>query len=190
MSRSGRDTAYLGGVLESWRAAFADAEGDNLPELYRAAAARARAGDWTQLRPLLAVLRTILRSNNTLTTRLSTALRDPTEPVADEATGGELWALPEHLPAALNPLQAVLAATKPDDVDDPQWLGAGRPPRPLRVVDPGDGRVAGLLAIPPLGAGMRLWSLGMGAATVARESQVWWRGLRARVGLDQPPPAA
>lgn len=40
-----------------------------MPDLYAATARRAAADDWTQLRPLLLVLRTMLRINTTFVAR-------------------------------------------------------------------------------------------------------------------------
>ena len=189
MSSSRDDKAYLAGVLEAWRAGFADAEGDNMVELYGAAAARARADDWTELRPLLAVLRTVLRINSTLAVHVSSALRESIEPTADAATADELWALHEHLSAALRPLGAVLAATEPAG-GDPGWLGAGRPRRPVRVPAPDEGSLHALLGIPLTGAALTVFALSGGVRAMTQESRVWWRGFRVRVGLDQPAPTS
>lgn len=125
-----------------------------------------------------------MRITNTLTIELATTLRDSADPAADGVIAEELWALHEHLSAALHPLNAVLTATAPAP-GDPEWLGAGRPRRPVRVADPGEGSVKGLLAIPGLAVGITVWSLGMAAATVTRESRGWWRGSRGRRGLDR-----
>ena len=172
--RDGQDADYLQGVLERWRAAFADAEGEHIRPLYTAGARRGREDDWSDLRPLLRVVRTMLMITSTFVDQIGYGLEGSIEPGADAQTAQELHDIATHLRAALGPLHAVLSATNPQP-GVPEGPGAGRPRRPVRVVDPEVGGVRGLLAIPTVAATGVLIGVGTGLGAAVQTSRLWWR---------------
>lgn len=129
-----RDRDYLDEVLAEWRLGFARAEGENIPELYSAATRRVRAGDWTQVRPLLRVLRTILLINSTLTLHLSIAQLESRDPDANPDVAAGLQEAPDGLDAARVGLDRALRATAEAGV--PRTPGAGRPAVEGRIYEP------------------------------------------------------
>lgn len=174
MTRAERDSAYLAEVLEAWRAAFATAEGDNMPDLYAATARRAAADDWTQLRPLLLVLRTMLRINTTFVAQIGYSLQQSIEPGADRQTAAELLEVSRLLREAQEPLAAALRATNPQPgVDGP---GAGRPRVPGYVIDPQKGGLRGLLDIAAMAGVGTMIGVGVGASSAVQTARLWWRG--------------
>lgn len=173
--RSDTDIAYLDAVLRGWRGAFADAEGDNMPQLYEAAFRRARENDWSQLRPLLLVLRTTLRISNQWVNQIAHGLQLSRYPEADAETVRELHRLTLRLAEATEALQDVLNATRPIP-GQPDGYGAGKAREPVAMADPARGGVRGLLDIGLLTAGAVAGSAGVGAMAVLQGVRVWWRG--------------
>lgn len=177
MKRSGKDVAYLSQVLQSWRAAFDEAEGDNMPALYDAAVGRGREDDWSQLRPLLLVLRTMLRINTTFAGAIAYGLAQSIETTADAQTVEELRELQRALQDALKPLQNVLRATDPDP-GVPDGPGAGRPSKPGHVIDPEQGGLRGLVDVATMAGVGAVTGAGFAVASVAEASRAWWRATR------------
>lgn len=175
MKRSEQDAAYLSEVLEAWRGAFASAVGDNMPEFYAATAHRALHDDWTQLRPLLVVLQTMLRINTTFVGQIAYSLQQSIEPSADAGTAAKLFEVSRLLREALHPLAAALEATtpRPGTTDGP---GVGRPREPVRVLAPDRGGVRGLLDIATLAGLGTLVGVGVGLGTAVQAARLWWRG--------------
>ena len=168
------EVVYLQVVLERWREAFADAEGEHMRELYGAGAMRATENDWTHLRPLLRVVRTMLTTTSTFAEQVGYGLGRSLEPTADAETAKELHELARQLRAAIVPLQAVLRATNPEP-DLPEGPGAGRPRRPVHVLDPARGGLRGFLDIPAVAATGVLLGVGTGIAASVQASRIWWR---------------
>lgn len=88
--RDRQDAVYLQGVLERWREAFAEAEGDHIKRLYDAGAMRGTEDDWTHLRPLLRVIRTMLITTSTFADQIGSGLERSIEPTADAQTAQDL----------------------------------------------------------------------------------------------------
>ena len=142
-SSAERDQVYLDSVLTDWRSGFARAEGENMPELYAAAVRRVRAGDWTQVRPLLRVLRTIVRINATVTMHLSIAQLESRDPEANPAVATALQETAAGLRAALGGLEDALTAIAVPG--EPTGLGAGEPHTPGRLFEPDLRSVRGII---------------------------------------------
>lgn len=129
-----RDRDYLGEVLAEWRLGFARAEGENIPELYSAAARLVRAGDWEHVRPLLRVLRTILLINSNLLLNLSGAQLESRDPDANPDVAAGLQEARDGLVAARVGLDRALRGTAEAGV--PRTPGAGRPAVERRIYEP------------------------------------------------------
>ena len=182
--RDRQDAIYLQAVLERWRAAFADAEGEHISELYAAGATRGTEDDWVHLRPLLRVLRVMLTTTSTFVDQIGYGLERSIEPTADAETARELHELASRLRAAMGPLVAVLQATNPDP-DIPEGPGAGRPRRPVRVIAPEQGGLRGLLDIPAMaGVGLMI-GVGTSIGATVQTARAWWRA----TWPPQAPPA-
>lgn len=173
--RADQDIAYLDEVLRAWRGAFADAESDNMPQLYEASYRRSRENDWSQLRPLLLVLRTILRINNQLIPQIAFGLQLSSHPGADGQTVQELHKLTVRLAVTAEALQDVLDATRPVP-DQPDGFGAGKPREPVDIADPGRGGLRGLLDVGRIAAATVVGSASIGALAVVQGARLWWRG--------------
>lgn len=173
--RAEQDVVYLNRVLNAWRGAFADAESDNMPELYEAGFRRGRENDWSQLRPLLLVLRTILRINDQWISQIAFGLQLSSDPAADAETARELHRLTLRLAEAAEALQDVLDATRPVP-GQPDGYGAGKPREPVTAVDPSRGGLRGLVDIGLLAGTTVLGSAGIGAMATVQGARLWWRG--------------
>lgn len=141
-----------------------------MPELYAATARRAAADDWAELRPLLLVLRTMLRINTTFVGQIGCSLQQSIEPGADLQTAAELLEVSRLLREAQEPLADGLKATNPQPgVDGP---GAGRPRLPGYVIDPEKGGLRGLLDIVALAGVGAMIGLGVGLGSAVQAARL------------------
>lgn len=76
-------------------------------------------------------------------------------------------------------LRGVLDATEPDP-NHPDPAGAGRPRRPVHVIDPAAGGLRGLVDIPAVAGTGLLIGVGTAIGATYQASRAWWRATRAR----------
>lgn len=174
MTRSERDAAYLAEVHTTWRTAFPASRGDSMPELYATAARRATADDWTELRPLLLALQTMLRINSTVVGHIGYSLQQSTAPTADAATAAELLEVSRLLREALDPLADALAATGSRLA--PPGAPDTRPPRqPVQASPPVHPGLRGLLDIAAIAGVGTIVGVGVGIGSAMQAARWWWR---------------